>query len=75
MRSRVSASSARISRASAPWAIAGRLTLGGMYWVIRSAKPRRRSPAAAVGRELAERILDDGGRAILAEVYKNSGPS
>ena len=34
---------------------------------------RRR--AARVGRELAEKILDRGGRAILAEVYKNAGPS
>jgi hydroxymethylbilane synthase len=30
--------------------------------------------AARVGRELAEKILDRGGRAILAEVYKNAGP-
>jgi len=30
--------------------------------------------AARVGRELAEKILDAGGRAILAAVYKNAGP-
>ena len=30
--------------------------------------------AERVGRELAEKILDRGGRAILAEVYKNAGP-
>jgi hydroxymethylbilane synthase len=32
------------------------------------------SAAAEVGRELAERILDRGGRAILAEVYQSGGP-
>lgn len=30
--------------------------------------------AEQVGRELAERILDAGGRAILAEVYQSGGP-
>jgi hydroxymethylbilane synthase len=30
--------------------------------------------AARVGRELAEKILDAGGRAILAEVYQSAGP-
>jgi hydroxymethylbilane synthase len=40
-------------------------------------RDRGEGPAAEaerVGRELAERILDAGGRAILAEVYQSGGP-
>jgi hydroxymethylbilane synthase len=40
-------------------------------------RDRGEGPAAAaerVGRELAEKILDAGGRAILAEVYQSGGP-
>ena len=40
-------------------------------------RDRGEGPAAEaerVGRELAERILDAGGRAILAEVYQCGGP-
>jgi hydroxymethylbilane synthase len=40
-------------------------------------RDRGEGPAAEaerVGRELAEKILDRGGRAILAEVYQTGGP-
>jgi hydroxymethylbilane synthase len=40
-------------------------------------RDRGEGPAAEaerVGRELAEKILDAGGRAILAEVYQSGGP-
>jgi LAO/AO transport system kinase len=45
----------------------------GMYLI----RDRGEGPAAEaerVGRELAEKILDAGGRAILAEVYQSGGP-
>jgi hydroxymethylbilane synthase len=40
-------------------------------------RDRREGPvaeAARIGKELAEAILDAGGREILAEVYKTGGP-
>ena len=58
----------------------GRVALEGLVGSIDGKtilRERGEGPAAEagrVGRELAERILDRGGRAILAEVYGTGGP-
>ncbi|HEY6000986.1 MAG TPA: hydroxymethylbilane synthase [bacterium] len=58
----------------------GRVTMEGLVGsvdgkrIIRDRGEGPKEQAEAVGRELAERILDAGGRAILAEVYQTGGP-
>jgi hydroxymethylbilane synthase len=42
--------------------------------IIRDRGAGPAAEAERVGRELAEKILDAGGRAILAEVYQSGGP-
>jgi hydroxymethylbilane synthase len=58
----------------------GRVSLEGLVGSVDGKtliRDRGEGPAAEaerVGRELAEKILDAGGRAILAEVYQSGGP-
>jgi hydroxymethylbilane synthase len=59
---------------------AGRVSMEGLVGSVDGKvliRERREAPAAEaarLGRELAEVILDRGGRAILAEVYQTGGP-